>query len=254
MVTTANRLIAEREFHDRQAAERAETFGKQADLLRLSSDDYLDHETWIRPAIALFGNVEGLRLLDFGCGHAMASVLFARLGAEVTAFDLSSGYICEALSRVGANNVPVQFLRADGERLPFPDSYFDRIWGNAILHHLNLEIAAPEIKRVLHPEGMAVFCEPWAGNRFLNWARNRLPYPGKNRTAGEQPLNQAHVASLRRVFGTVEMRGFQLLSMAGRIVAGRSLVRRLEWWDRRLLDFLPMLQHYCRYMVLMLKN
>jgi SAM-dependent methyltransferase len=254
MVTTVDRLITEREFHDRQAIGRAETLKNRTDLLRLSNDDYLGHETWIGPAISLLGNIEGLRVLDFGCGHAMASVVFARLGAKVTAFDLSSGYICEALSRSRTNDVAVQLLRADGERLPFPDSCFDRIWGNAILHHLDLETAASEIKRVLGPEGIAVFCEPWAGNRFLNWARNGLPYPGKNRTAGEQPLNQADVATLRRVFGMVEMQGFQLLSMAGRIFRSRACMRGLEWCDARLLGSLPALQKYCRYMVLMLKN
>jgi SAM-dependent methyltransferase len=252
MQTAAQRLLAEREFHDRQAFSRAETFQNYASLLRFDNVAYLQHETWIGPAMALLGNLEGLRVLDFGCGHAMASVVFARLGARVTAFDLSSGYLAEAFSRIRANDVSVQLLRANGERLPFLDSYFDCIWGNAILHHLDLEIAAPEIKRVLRPGGIAVFCEPWAGNRFLNWARNWLTYPGKDRTVSEQPLNQSHVALLRRVFGRVELRGFQFLSMARRIVRGPNLVRRLEWCDERLLDYLPALQNYCRYMVLSL--
>jgi SAM-dependent methyltransferase len=250
----SNRLVAELEFHDRQAFDRARSFKLDSDLLHFTNDTYLDHETWIRPAVLELGHIHGLRLLDFGCGHAMAAVVFARLGAKVTAFDLSGGYMGEARARALANDVSVQLVRADAERLPFADGLFDRVWGNAILHHLDLQVAAPEIKRILKLGGKAVFCEPWAGNRVLNWARDRLPYSSKGRTRDEQPLGQPHMVLLRRVFDKVEMRGFQFLSMVRRIVRLRRLVRGLDWCDERLLTQIPGLQAYCRYMVLILQN
>ena len=40
-----------------------------------------------------------------------------------------------------ANDVVVNFIQADGHALPFPDAAFDAIWGNAILHHLDLRRA-----------------------------------------------------------------------------------------------------------------
>ena len=87
----------------------------------------------------------------------------------------------------------VEFLQADGQRLPFADRAFDRVWGSAVLHHLDLRSAAGELFRVLRPGGVAVFCEPWGENPLLNWARRRLPYPGKDRTPDEQPLRRRHV-------------------------------------------------------------
>src|SRR5262249_25839728 len=130
----ATRLRSERLFHDQQAHERTSTFELRPHQLRFSDDAYLDHETWIRPAFARLGDVQGMRVLDYGCGHAMASVVLARRGARVVAFDLSLGYLEEAKRRAEANWVPLEFVQADGERLPFPDTSFDRIWGNAVLH------------------------------------------------------------------------------------------------------------------------
>jgi 2-polyprenyl-3-methyl-5-hydroxy-6-metoxy-1,4-benzoquinol methylase len=249
-----DRLAREQAFHDRQAQQRAADFALRPDALDFDDDTYLDHETWIRPAIERLGELTGLRVLDYGCGHGMAAVVLARRGAQVTAFDLSHGYLDEARRRARANGVAVDFVQADGQRLPFHDDSFDRIWGNAILHHVDLEVAAGELRRVLRPSGVAVFCEPWGGNPLLNWARNTLPYPGKERTAGEQPLQRRHVQILRRTFASVEIRGYQLLSMARRLTARRRLVAGLDWCDTMLLTRVPALQMYCRYVVLTLRR
>ena len=251
MTTATDRLGTEQAFHDRQAVERSGHF-PNLDSLRFHDDDYLDHETWVRPAFARLGPLTNRRALDFGCGHGMASVVLARRGARVTAFDLSPGYLHEARRRTEANGVAVSFVQADGERLPFADGSFDRVWGNAILHHLDLPTAARELHRVLAPGGVAVFCEPWGENPLLNLARRRLPYPSKNRTPEESPLQRRHLTILRRVFRTVEVEGFQLLSMVRRVLRPGRLVAVLDWCDDLLLRRVPYLQQFCRYVVLTL--
>jgi len=247
-----DRLDSEQLFHDRQAHERSLTFSRQPDKLSFDDDTYLDHETWVRPAFGLLGDVRGRRVLDYGCGHGMAAVVLARRGARVTAFDLSPGYLAEARRRAAANGVAVDFVCADGERLPFASASFDRIWGNAVLHHLDPARAAAELGRVLRPGGVAVFCEPWGGNPLLNWARNHLPYPGKGRTAGEHPLCPADLRVLRRAFPGLQVRGFQLLSMLRRVLRPGRLTRALERCDAGLLAAFPGLRRYCRYVVLTL--
>ena len=79
----------------------------------------------------------------------MASVLFARQGAFVTSLDVSTGYLAETKNRAIANGFQVNVLAACAELLPFANNSFDLIWGNAILHHLNLDFASSEILRVL---------------------------------------------------------------------------------------------------------
>ena len=247
------RLAAEQRFHDRQAAARAASFADPGDL-RFREDWYLDHETWVRPAFARLEPLAGARLLDFGCGHGMGSVVAARRGAAVTAFDLSPGYLAEAARRAAANDVAVSFLQADGERLPFADASFDRVWGNAILHHLDPGRAARELYRVLRPGGVAVFCEPWGENPLLSLARRHLPYRGKQRTADEAPLRARHLAPLRAVFDEVSVESYQLLSMVRRLGRGGRLLSRLDRADAWLLERVPFLRRFCRYVVLTLRR
>jgi SAM-dependent methyltransferase len=246
-----DRLAGEIAFHDRQAAGRAGRFPSAAELL-FSDDDYLDHETWIRPAFARLGEVNGRAVLDLGCGHGMAAVVLARLGARVTAVDLSGGYLAEAQRRARANGALVAFAQADGERLPFADEAFDRVWGNAVLHHLDLPRAAREVWRVLRPGGLAVFSEPWGDNPLLEWARRRLPYPRKERTRDERPLRGGDLPALRAVFPGLQVEGYQLLSMARRLVGNGPLSRGLAWCDDRLLRRARFLGRWCRYVVLTL--
>jgi SAM-dependent methyltransferase len=252
-MSTMERLTSEQLFHDRQAAQRAPRFAEDA-ALHFSDNAYLDHETWIRPAFARLGSLAGLSVLDFGCGHGMAAVVLARLGARVTAFDLSLGYLAEARLRAQANRVHVAFVQADGQRLPFADAAFDRVWGNAILHHLEPRTSARELNRVLKPGGVAVFCEPWGGNPVLAFARRTLPYPGKERTRDEQPLGRSQVARLREVFPDLHIEGFQLASMARRVLRPGCVVAALDRCDAVLLRRIPALQQFCRYVVLTLRR
>jgi SAM-dependent methyltransferase len=168
----------------------------------------------------------------------------------VAAFDLSGGYLAEARARAQANQVAVACVQADGEKLPFADQTFERIWGNAVLHHLDIEPAARELRRVLWPGGWAVFCEPWGGNPLLRWARQHLPYRGKERTPDEVPLGPGQVQALEKFFH-VQVEYHQLLGMAGRVLPA---ARSLAWCDRRLLTWLPGLQRWCRYVVLRLSG
>jgi hypothetical protein len=123
-----------------------------------------------------------------------------------------------------------------------------------VLHHLDLDRAAREIHRVLRPGGMAVFCEPWGENPLLDWARRRLPYPGKQRTRDERPLRAADLPALRAVFPEMEVEGHQFLSMARRVLGRGTLSRGLAWCDNRLLRGLPGLGRFCRYVVLTLRR
>ncbi len=252
-MTGTDRRLVEQRFHDRQAADRADSFRTGRVDLRVDTERYLDHETWVRPAFAALGDLKGKTALDYGCGHGMAAVALARAGAAVTAFDLSPGYVNEARRRAGANGVSVECVAADGAELPFADASFDAVWGNAILHHLDLTKAGRELKRVLKPGGVAVFCEPWGGNPLLGFARRWLPYPAKDRTPDEQPLVRRDLRPLRAIFPRVEVRGFQLLGMVRRVWPSPRLLKVLDAADRRLLRAVPALENWCRYVVIVLR-
>ena len=254
MPATLERIQSEQIFHDRQAEERGESFRAGRADLRFDDADYLDHETWIRPAFAQLGNLRGKAILDYGCGHGMAAVVLARAGARVSAFDLSPGYVAEAERRAAVNGVSVDFRVADAEHLPYGDASLDAVWGNAILHHLDLARAGAELHRVLKPGGVAVFCEPWGGNPLLEFARRRLPYPGKERTPDERPLNRRDLAPLRDHFPKLRWRGHQMFGMIRRVVKSPLVLAPADFADRLAFAVCPPLENLGRYVVLTLRK
>src|ERR1700693_2309839 len=79
-----DRLHSELVFHDTQAAHRRGAWRCDPSLLKFPPASYLDHEPWLRPALAKLGPLHGKNVLDFGCGHGMAAVILAQQGADVT--------------------------------------------------------------------------------------------------------------------------------------------------------------------------
>jgi len=253
-MTGTDRRTSEQLFHDGQAADRAEAFRSGRAELRFDDSAYLGHETWVGPAFAKLGSLDGKRALDYGCGHGMAAVVLARAGAEVTAFDLSPGYVAEAQDRLRANEVHGKCVAADAECLPFSDGAFDVVWGNAILHHVDLARAGRELFRVMSPGGVAVFCEPWGGNPALAFARLYLPYPGKDRTPDERPLTRRDLRPLRAIFPRVEVEGHQFLGMVRRAWPHPRVCGALDAADAHLLRACPFLWNLCRYVVIVLRK
>jgi len=224
--------------------------------LRFEDGAYLDHESWVRDTFALLGDLRGRRLLDYGTGEGLSAVVLARLGGEVFAFDIARGNVELARRRARANGVEsrVHLQQMAGEALAYRDGAFDAVYGNAILHHVDLGPAARELARVLRPGGVAVFSEPWGENPLLEFIRRRVPYRGKDRTPDERPLREKDVAALRAHLPSVEVRGYQLISMIRRQFPWPPLVSLLERADRALLRWFPGLGRYCRYAVIVLRK
>lgn len=110
------------------------------------------------------------RVLEVGCGTGeYTRPLAARTGAMVVAVDVTPAAL--ALARPAQGPV-TRLAAADVERLPFPADRFDAAVGNAVLHHLRLERALPEIRRVVRPGGALVFAEPNMLNPQVALERN----------------------------------------------------------------------------------
>ena len=171
---------------------------------RRSKEDYRRAE---------FSRCPGARVLDYGCGAGHHSLELADAGAEqVVGIDISPKSIevaRESAARAGVENA--EFHTMDAETMDFPDDHFDLVTGLAILHHLDLDKAGRELARVLKPGGVAVFSEPLGHNPALNLFRRFTP---SMRTDDEHPLVRGDVKILQRHFDGVEVRCFNLCSLA----------------------------------------
>jgi 2-polyprenyl-3-methyl-5-hydroxy-6-metoxy-1,4-benzoquinol methylase len=100
----------------------------------------------------------GMTILELGCGAGYFTKELARSGAEIMAVDLSADLLEIAKANCPASNVRYEIQ--DACALTYSDATFDSVVGSSILHHLEIEPAMREIRRVLKPGGTIYFTEP----------------------------------------------------------------------------------------------
>lgn len=179
--------------------------------------------SYLQSVLDHLGDLRGRRILDLGCGSGFLATLLAANGAIVDAVDVSENSLAVARWRAEISGVAdrVRFHCAPAESLGFPDASFDGASGMFVLHHLDLSIAAPELRRVLRPGAPAAFIETTAGSSLLMAARRLIPGRmgiKKSSSPDEAPLGAPAVALLNRMFGqsvrleTPETLFFRMLS------------------------------------------
>jgi SAM-dependent methyltransferase len=199
-------------------------------------------------AFHLVGDIAGQRVLDIGCGSGGNSSLLAARGASVFALDISPDLLALAAQRGRLDHVDgaIAPLCASTHAIPLPDASVDLVFGNAILHHVDLERTAQEIARVLRPGGRAIFKEPVRDSRLVAWGRRLVPLHRDPISSYERPLRQAEIDAFSARFRQGRRRRFWLpfVSLA-RMTRWRDRARsRIYEWDGALLKRWPRLGHF----------
>ena len=118
-----------------------------------SNEKSLFNAFYERPEmIRLAGDVDGLRVLDAGCGSGPLAEALRAKGAVVSGFDLSPAMVELARQRLGEDaDVRVADL---GRPLPYADDAFDLVVASLSLHYVkDWALALGEVRRVLKPRG-----------------------------------------------------------------------------------------------------
>ena len=101
-------------------------------------------------------DLNGMRVLDVGCGTGHFSQLIRARGADVVCLDLSTSMLEHAQARCGCDQMT--YYQGDAEALPFPDASFDYVFSSLALQWCDdLHVPLKEIRRVLKNQGKGLF-------------------------------------------------------------------------------------------------
>jgi SAM-dependent methyltransferase len=206
-----------------------------------------------------FAEVKDALVLDYGCGAGRVSKRLVTLGAKrVVGFDLSESRAGRARAAVGEldGQTEASFAVADGHKLPFDDGAFDVVIGTAVLHHLDLDVALPEIERVLKPGGRAIFQEPMKHNPLLRLGRFLTPAA---RTPDEHPFSVDDWAACERHFAAFRHQEHEFITIPFMPLnwllprsAQKKLGNGLSRVDQAIFKRVPALRRYARITILVL--
>lgn len=209
---------------------------------------------------------EDQRLLDFGCGTGMNSLVFAKIGYEVFGFDLSPSNIsiAEGLAQKYGVAERSHFSVNTAESLDYEDEFFDVIVGVDILHHIDIGEALRECSRVLKRGGLAIFHEPirvpffdaLRETRFGRWLVPKEASLDRHVTHDERKLSADDIEVVRRFDPNLSAERFLLFSRLDRFIRNPNNKKpsRLEKIDFRLFRLLPFVKAYAGIIVLVLKK
>jgi SAM-dependent methyltransferase len=111
--------------------------------------------------------------LELGCGVGTfsAPVLEARPQLRLTGIDVSPRCVEMARTRLGQFS-NAEFQLGDAGHAPLPAGSVDVVFGNGVLHHVDLDQVLTETRRVLRPGGWLWFSEPNMLNPQVALERN----------------------------------------------------------------------------------
>ncbi|MEG4169125.1 MULTISPECIES: methyltransferase domain-containing protein [unclassified Microcoleus] len=152
--------MPENEINFMQRVLEPEVMDSLEEAIEYDSMDFTEVNAAFAQSAAALGPVFG-NVLDAGTGTARIAIAISQMRPawKLTCIDLSANML-----KVGAQNVEKAGVRSqisleliDAKAMPYPDSYFNMVISNSIIHHLPDPLPfLQEVKRVLKPQG-AIF-------------------------------------------------------------------------------------------------
>ena len=99
------------------------------------------------------------RVLVVGCGFGDDALRLAKLGAKVSAFDLSPDSLEIARGLASREGLEITFEQMPAEKMVYEDNTFDYVVSRDILHHVDIPKTMCEIVRVAKPGAIFVVNE-----------------------------------------------------------------------------------------------
>ncbi len=156
-------VVSEEEMKESETQEAWDAFSEN--WMTLTDSDSQDEGDFNRRFVIdpdlmkLMGDVDGLVILDAGCGTGYLSRKLARLGATVTGVDFTAPFIDYCRNRESENPLGCTFIQASLDDLLFiNDCTFDLVVSNVVMVDVvNIQPVFREICRVLKDDGRFIW-------------------------------------------------------------------------------------------------
>lgn len=153
------------------------------------------------------------KILDYGCGSGEKLAGVLRSGWDLVGIDISEKSILHAKSNYDKVE-NTSFMVMDCEKTTFPDNTFDVVFDFGTFSSINIEIALPEIIRILKSDGSLVCIETLGHNPIINLKRKISAYRGKRtQWASSHIMKMKNWEDIQRRFISAEIRHFNILSI-----------------------------------------
>jgi len=198
-----------------------------------SGRDYYRYEFFGPAQLSMCGDVQGLRLLDVGCGNGYFSRAMARCGARVIGIDISPKMIEHSKQQEAESPLGIEYRVLDAATLPddFRAQSFDMATSCLALQDMpQIDKVFQGIRTVLRPGGrfVASITHPCTDTPFRRWQRDtagskqwlcvdryfeRGAFQYTWQEWGREFTTEAMHAPLQDWFGWIIGAGFQLRSL-----------------------------------------
>jgi ubiquinone/menaquinone biosynthesis C-methylase UbiE len=143
----------------------------------------------------------GSTVLDVAAGNGMASLAAARRWCDVTSTDYVPALLECGRARASADGLPIEFIEADAENLPFGDSAFDVVVSTfGVMFTPNQEKAAFELLRVCKSGGRIGLAN-WTPEGFIGKVFKTLGKYLPPPSGAKSPALWGTRAALEEMFG-----------------------------------------------------
>ena len=201
---------------------------------------------WREWSAVRMGKLQGKVVLDYGCGSGEETLYFAKLGAEVYSIDISPIGIETTKKRAKTHHVEdrVHAQVMDAMKTEFPSETFDVIHGIGILHHLDMDKAIEEVRRLLKKGGKALFLEPVNNSRLMAVLKRIIPVKKMEITEFERQFTYADIERIGKRFEECRYWDFYFLARFRKLFRSQRIVDRLKRIDCFLFRNISILRHF----------
>jgi SAM-dependent methyltransferase len=123
--------------------------------------------------LGVLGDVDGLDVLELGCGAGQWSIALAARAARPVGLDQSLVQLKHARANRDSARAVVPLVAASGEAVPFADESFDVVFcDHGAMSFCDPKVTLPEVARVLRFDGLLAFCGT-TPLLYLTWDERR---------------------------------------------------------------------------------